>query len=52
MIKTLIVDSKRGIKEVSIVLKNNEYNNKVIQRDRAKNAMARIDPKFKIIGVK
>ena len=50
MLKTIKVSTKRGNKEVTIVLKKGEENNKVIIRDRIKNAMARIDPNFKVIG--
>jgi hypothetical protein len=51
MFKTVTVKTKRGIKTVKVFCKPST--NAKIQIDAAlKNKMARIDPNFKILGVK
>ena len=51
MIKTVTVSTKRGIKTATIFVKPTT-NAKIAIEAYLKNKMARIDPNYKIIGVK
>ena len=52
MIHTATAKTKRGIKVKSFVVKKNETATIALATLRLKTAFARIDPNFKIIGVK